>query len=314
MIKLVAFLFFAFVESYSFADINLGASMNNSTMNLSPITTNADNEYTFRKSSISLYGQKSMLKQTLFFTGKAEVVDISRDALTVNGTEIASQKSQGIRSIDFTAMKYLYTSRGWRYHGQVGYNIQGSQTASNLAFILPNDEYGASVVVIRAKKPKGVITPILNGIMGITDAPIKKLELGIYFGDNYYYRELSGLLIEPISKKISLKLFGKMRNYTLNSGATAFLNEQKIMGGIIFKNPQHNSLEFNLYRDFVSNEFGSSVGINYFIGRKNSDIETKMLNYYEKKYVKKQKTSKSADDKRKEVEQMVDDILEERGF
>ena len=86
------------------------------------------------------------------------------------------------------------------------------------------------------------------------------------------------------------------------------------MGGIIFKNPQHNSLEFNLYRDFVSNEFGSSVGINYFIGRKNSDIETKMLNYYEKKYVKKQKTSKSADDKRKEVEQMVDDILEERGF
>jgi hypothetical protein len=38
----------------------------------------------------------------------------------------------------------------------------------------------------------------------------------------------------------------------------------------------------------VSNEFGSSVGINYFLGRKNSDIETKMLNYYEKKYVKKQ--------------------------
>lgn len=312
----IPIIFFALVVEFcTFADVSLGVAMNNSSMNISPIVTNSDNEYTFRKNSISLYGQKSLLRQTLFFTGKTEIVNISRDPLTVNGTEIAEQKSQGIRSIELSAMQYLYTDRmGWRHHVQFGYNIHGNQSGSELQFALPNDEYGASLVVIRAKKPRGVITPILNGMMGIVDVPIKRLEVGTFFGRNYSYAEASGLIIQPISKKISLKAFGKLRRYNLQQNATAFIDEEKVMGGIIFKNPQHNSLEFNLYHDFVSNEFGSSVGLNYFIGRKKTDIETKMLNYYEKKYVKKQKTTKSSDDKRKEIEQMVDDILEERGF
>ena len=311
----IPIIFFALVVEFcTFADVSLGVAMNNSSMNISPIVTNSDNEYTFRKNSISLYGQKSLLKQTLFFTGKTEVVNISRDSLTVNGTQIAGQQNQGIRSVDFSAMQYFYTIRGWRYHGQIGYNIKGSQGKSELQFALPNDEYGASLVVIRAKKPRGVITPILNGMMGIVDVPIKRLEVGTFFGKNYSYAEASGLIIQPISKKISLKAFGKLRRYNLQQNATAFIDEEKVMGGIIFKSPSHNSLEFNFYHDFVSNEFGSSVGINYFLGRKSSDIETKMLNYYEKKYVKKQKSGKSAGDKKKELELMVDDILEERGF
>lgn len=319
MLRLASLAFFAltplvFVEFASLANINLGASMNNSSMSITPIVTNADNEYTFRKSSLSLYGQKSMLKETLFFTGRTEIVDISRDAITVNGTEIAQQKSQGVRSVDLSIIKYLYTDRGWKYHALAGYNIKGKQTDSALQFVLPSDEYGVSTVIMRAKKAKGVVTPIVNGMMGITDAAIKKVELGIFFGKNYHYTEGNALVIQPISKSISFKFFGKMRNYTLENDATAFINERKVMTGLIFKNPQHNSFEFNLYKDFISNEIGSSVGINYFIARKNSDIETKMLHYYEGKYVKKQKSGKSADEKRKEVEQMVDDILEERGF
>ena len=312
---IIPVIFFAFLVEFStFADVSLGVAMNNSSMNISPIVTNSDNEYTFRKNSISLYGQKSLLKQTLSFTGKTEIVNISRDPLTVNGTEIAGQKNQGIRSLELSAMQYLYTSRGWRYHGQFGYNIKGSQGGSELQFALPNDEYGASFVAIRAKKPRGVITPILNGIMGIVDVPIKKIEIGTFFGKNYNYVEGSALIIQPISKKISLKAFGKLRRYNLQNNATAFIDEEKIMGGIIFKNRQHNSLEFNFYHDFVSNEFGSSIGINYFIGRKHSDIETKMLNYYEKKYVKRQKSTKTSDDKKKELELMVDSILEDKGF
>lgn len=311
----IPIIFFALVVEFcTFADVSLGVAMNNSSMNISPIVTNSDNEYTFRKNSISLYGQKSLLKQTLFFTGKTEIVNISRDSLIVNSTQIAGQQNQGIRSVDFSAMQYFYTIRGWRYHGQIGYNIRGSQGGGELQFALPNNEYGASLVVIRAKKPRGVITPILNGMMGIVDVPIKRLEVGTFFGKNYSYAEASGLIIQPISKKISLKAFGKLRRYNLQENATAFIDEEKVMGGIIFRSPQHNSLEFNFYHDFVSNEFGSSVGINYFIGRKSSDIETKMLNYYEKKYVKKQRSVKFVDDKKKELELMVDDILEERGF
>jgi len=315
MLGIVAIIFFACVfEFCAFADVSLGVAMNNSSMDVSPIVTNSDNEYTFRKNSILLYGQKSLLKQTLSFTGKTEIVNISRDPLTVNGTEIAGQKNQGIRSLELSATQYLYTSRGWRYHGQFGYNIKGSQGGSELQFALPNDEYGASFVAIRAKKPRGVITPILNGIMGIVDVPIKKIEIGTFFGKNYNYVEGSALMIQPISKKISLKAFGKLRRYNLQNNATAFIDEEKVMGGIIFKNRQHNSLEFNFYHDFVSNEFGSSIGINYFIGRKHSDIETKMLNYYEKKYVKRQKSTKTSDDKKKELELMVDSILEDKGF
>ncbi len=313
MLGIVAIIFFVF-ELCAFADVSLGVAMNNSSMDISPIVTNSDNEYTFRKNSISLYGQKSLLKQTLFFTGKTEIVNISRDPMTVNGTEIAGQQNQGIRSVELSATQYLYTLRGWRHHGQIGYNAKGIQGGGELQFALPNDEYGASFVAIRAKKPRGVITPIVNGMMGIVDVPIKKIEIGAFVGRNYSYFEVNTLIIKPISKKISLKAFGKLRRYNLQNDATAFIDEEKVMGGIIFKNRQHNSLEFNFYHDFISNEFGSSVGINYFIGRKHSDIETKMLNYYEKKYVKKQKSTKTADDKKKELELMVDSILEDRGF
>ena len=162
---IIPIIFFAFVVEFStFADVSLGVAMNNSSMDISPIVTNSDNAYTFRKNSISLYGQKSLLKQTLFFTGKAEIVNISQDPISVNGTQIAGQQNQGIRSIELSAMQYLYTSRGWRYHGQFGYNIHGSQGGSELQFALPNDEYGTSFVAIRAKKPRGAITPILSGI------------------------------------------------------------------------------------------------------------------------------------------------------
>ena len=315
MLRVFVIIFFSLVVEFcTFADVSLGVAMNNSSMDAPPIVTNSDNEYTFRKNSISLYGQKSLLKQTLFFTGKTEIVNISRDSLVVNGTQIAQQQNQGIRSLELSAMQYLYTIRGWRHHVQFGYNAKGIQGGGELQFALPNDEYGVSWVVSRAKKPRGVITPILNGMMGIVDVPIKRLEIGAFAGKNYNYVEVNSLIIKPISKKISLKTFGKLRMYDLQKDSPVFTDEGKFMGGIIFKNRKHNSIEFNLYHDFISKEFGSSVGLNYFIGRKNSDIETKMLNYYEKKYVKKQKSGKSADEKKKELELMVDDILEERGF
>jgi hypothetical protein len=158
IVAIIPIIFFALVVEFcTFADVSLGVAMNSSSMNIAPIVTNSDNEYTFRKNSISLYGQKSLLRQTLFFTGKTEIVNISRDSLIVNGTQIAGQQNQGIRSVDFSAMQYFYTIRGWRYHGQIGYNIKGGQGGGELQFALPNNEYGASLVVIRAKKPRGVI-------------------------------------------------------------------------------------------------------------------------------------------------------------
>ncbi len=312
---LVTLLICCFLFSFqSYANLNFGAAMNNSTMDIPPIVTNSDNEYTFRKNSISLYGQKSILHNTLVFTGRTEIIDISRDSMVVNGTILPVQKNQGIRSVELNAMQYLYTVRSWRYHGQLGYNIKGMQGDGELKFAIPNDEYGFGLIMIKAKKMRGVITPIMNGIMNITDVPLKKVDIGMYFGKGYLFYEGSVLLINPISKKISLKLFGKLKRYNINQGAPVFINEERAMGGVIFKSQNHHSIEFNLYHDFISKEFGSSVGINYFLEGRVDDTEHRVLNHYETKYVKKDKKAKGVEEKKKEMEQMVNDILEERGL
>ncbi len=288
--------------------------MNNSTMNIPPISTESDsNEYTFNKQSISMYAQKSILKNTLVFSAKTEIINMTRDSMIVNNTFIPQQTNSGINALELNTISYLNNFGGWKNYAKLGYNIKGNSQNDNIRFAIPNNEYGFGIVLMKDKKPRGIISPIIQGILNSTETTIQKLEINMYYGQNYLFSESNFIFIKPLLKQINAKILYTNKQYSFSESIPLFINQKKILVGLIVKSRSYNALEFDLYHDFISNEFGASLGINYFIKEKHDGLQYKMLNYYEKRYLKHNNTRKISKEKT-EIEEEVNRILEEKGF
>lgn len=305
------------------ADSTLGLSMFASSFNNAPTkNTKQTIPNGYRKTSMILYGQSGFSNNTRLLTIKAEVLGLQRKEYAINGYTFSQIENSGVRSVEITGAQYLFTAKGgWKTFISAGYNSKGFEEKTELKFALPNPEYVGGLTLLKTQQFKdSTLSPILTGILQISERPVYQININQIYGTGYRAVEIFGAAIFPLRQNINLKIFSKVKNYRFSNNAPLlFQNESKIALGLIFKNPKHHSIELSIYHDNVIQEKGISIGyLYYFKGSKTNSV-TKTVTNLQKRYAAKenesQKNTKSPANKdKKEMRDMIRETLKEMGY
>lgn len=300
------------------ADTTMSFSMNGSRMESTPVAGSSLDEQTFEKNSITLFGQSSFAKETIFFSAQTEIINIARQSYTVNQTTFPRTKNQGVRSVELRAMHYLFADRGWRVHAEAGFNTKGyEEKDSGVQFGLLRSEYIMGAVFTRKPTNKGVLKPILLGMFGITEKAQWYIATRQFFGHDYNAIGTTMYILQPISSNMSIKLLAQNKNYRYNTitPERRYLNESKASIGLVLQNKHYNKIEFNLFKDFNIKEIGASLGYSYYFRHNETNPASQVWSDIEDKYVSKnEKRSSKSSVSKEELRTMVIEILEERGL
>jgi hypothetical protein len=306
-----------FIALNALADTTLNFSMNGSRMESTPVQGTSPDEQTFEKNSISFFGQSSFAKETLFLSAQTEIINFARQSYTVNQTIFPRIENQGVRSLELRAMQYLYTSNGWRMHGEVAFNTKGYEEKNDaVQFGLLRSEYTIGAVFTKKPSNKGVFKPILLGMLDITEKAQFYLSVRQYFGYDYNATGTTAYILQPISSNISVKILAQNKNYNYSSitPERRYLNENKATIGLVLENKDFNKIEFGLFHDFNIKEIGASLGCSYYFRHNKTNPATQIFDNMEDKYVPKKGGWSKSTVTKEELRAMVIEILEERGF
>ena len=300
----------------------IGMQMNTSQMDTPPIEGNFNHEQQFQKNSMTFFSSSSFDKDPssskhdrLFFNMKTELTNIERKELTVNETTFPQITNQGIRSVEFNVIKYIYTSQGWRIHGKGGYNTKGYEKNNNIAFALNKGEMTGGIVMTKSSKYKDLLAPILTNMFGVTNTGNISIEVNAYSGEKYIAKEILGYAIFPLYNKVNFKILGKIKKYTFDTDVPRkFVNEQKIMGGPIFQGTKNHAIELSIYHDFITKELGTSIGYLYYFNHNNTNPASQTLQKLEEKYKKPSEKQPKKNANKDELREMITEILEQKGY
>jgi hypothetical protein len=300
----------------------LGMQMNSSTMDTPPIEGNFNHEQQFQKNSMTFFSSSSFGKDPssskhdlLFFNIKTELINITRKELTVNTTTFPQITNQGIRSVEFNVIKYIFTDHGWRLHAKGGYNTKGYEKNNNIAFALNKGEMAGGIVITKNSKYKDLLAPILTNMFGVTTTGNISIEVNAYSGEKYIAKEILGYTVFPLYNKINFKILGKIKKYTFDTDAPRkFVNEEKIMGGPIFQGTKNHAIELNIYHDFITKELGTSIGYLYHFNHNNTNPASQTLQNLEEKYKKPSEKQPKKSINKNELREMITEILEQKGY
>lgn len=304
------------------ADTTLNFTTNGSRMKSTPVQNGTYDEQTFEKNSVSLFGQSSFAKETLFVSAQMEVINIARRSYAVNQITLPRLENQGVRSLELRTMQYFYTNRGWKIHIEEGLNTKGYEKNSDVKFSLLHNEYTLGLVLIKRPSNKGIFKPILLGMMGVSDRSYINFATRYHFGKDYKSVGTAAYLIQPIRKNMSLKLLVQTKNYNFDTPTPEqrFLNERKGLLGLIFHTRNYHAMEFGLFYDNNIKEVGASLGYSYYFSHNKHNPATQAFQNIKDRYLQKQANTQPATNKtttkisKEEIRQMVKEILEEEGY
>lgn len=314
------FVFFFLLFSCTIANLSsfaggttAGISMGASEMEIAPIEGISSDDQYFKKTSMNFFTNSSFFREVLLLNTKMELISIQKEALTVNHTHFPKLENQGIRSFEMTSMFYIGTFFGWRQHVNLGYNTKGYEKNNSILFALNKAEKVTGITLIRRRKPKYDIEHLVNDMMGISERTTKIISANKYFGDLYTADELSLTYIQPVYRNINLKCMGKIKEYKTETNAPRkFLDEKKLLGGIIIKGQNNHTLSFDIYHDFNLKETGTTIGYLYYIPHKENSF-TRAYDHLRTKYKNLNHGHEKVqhDASKEDIREIVVDILED---
>lgn len=316
----LVFLVLFFVNTVN-AGTTIGVNMGSSTMNSAPVeNSSTQDEQTFEKNSMMLFAQRSIKDRSLIFTTKTEFVQIGRNEYQVLETKFPKSTNQGVRSVDMDIMWYTTKRFGWRAYTKFGYNTKGYEKNSDIKFALANGEmyFGIALMANRVRvysQLQKEMRKISNGIFGVEDGDFfRSMEIYKTFGKRYVADNIVVMQIIPYNSKVAFKILGKAVDYHFYDDAPRkFMNEAKILGGLIFKTQYHNMVEFSIFYNNTIKEKGAALGYYYYFDNNQnaiSDTFDDLLQKYDTKSDK--KAAKQQKDG--ELRDKVQDILNEMGY